>query len=462
MGCCDASGTCQGGSLATACGTRGATCQPCGAGTTCSLGVCTLSGTGGGTGAGGGTGGSSGGGTGGSSGGGTGGSSGGGLGGGTGGGTGGGFVQICTDYGNAYVDRLVRCGSITSGYASYYRTLFTSSCGMVPPSLSSGRAVINQAGFQACLSAVQNAACNAPDTLCTSDDILDGTVGANGVCYDDTECLDSLYCDLSSTCPGHCVSRIAVGQPVNSNQRCVKSGFEYNGTCLALIASGQSCAPTGGSSLQQQCVVPNICLASDLCGPAPTKTGLNGACQSTSDCALGLQCAANACVQLVTLNGACDSQRRCQEGLRCSTANVCVDATPVPVGGTCNNSTSQYCVSEAFCNVAMGMTTGTCAPRRTANQSCTYTGGECASGLTCSATSQMMTGVCQPPGGVNAPCTYPGFSACQDALYCTATIQMTSGVCANKKGEGASCAQYYECASSVCTNMMCTRPPCTP
>jgi hypothetical protein len=39
-GCCDTSGTCQGGTTALACGTAGGACQPCGLGQTCSAGVC--------------------------------------------------------------------------------------------------------------------------------------------------------------------------------------------------------------------------------------------------------------------------------------------------------------------------------------------------------------------------------------------------------------------------------------
>ena len=44
-GCCDATGTCVGGNDPTACGTGGATCQSCGAVTTCQSGACSSGGT---------------------------------------------------------------------------------------------------------------------------------------------------------------------------------------------------------------------------------------------------------------------------------------------------------------------------------------------------------------------------------------------------------------------------------
>ncbi|MDP1829145.1 MAG: choice-of-anchor D domain-containing protein [Archangium sp.] len=100
LGCCDASGECQGGSSNLACGASGGQCIQCAFGSLCQLGVCLNTVTGGGSGGGsgggatGGGGGSSGGG-GGTTGGGTGGATGGGggTGGGvTGGGTGGGVT----------------------------------------------------------------------------------------------------------------------------------------------------------------------------------------------------------------------------------------------------------------------------------------------------------------------------------------------------------------------------------
>lgn len=186
---------------------------------------------------------------------------------------------------------------------------------------------------------------------------------------------------------------------------------------------------------------------------------LNGPCTNEGDCALGLQCAANVCVALGALNAACDSQRGCMQGLTCGMANTCIDATPQPVGNACGNGIG--CVPEAFCNIAMGMTTGTCAARRMENGTCTYTGNECASGLFCTATFQMATGVCRTPGALNSPCTYPASSdACQSGLYCTATVSMMSGVCANQKGAGAACMQSQECLSYFCSSNMCTRPSC--
>ena len=59
VGCCDASGVCQAGSMPTACGVQGSSCQACLPGAACLNGQCSLAASGGGTG--GGTGGGSGG-----------------------------------------------------------------------------------------------------------------------------------------------------------------------------------------------------------------------------------------------------------------------------------------------------------------------------------------------------------------------------------------------------------------
>jgi hypothetical protein len=378
----------------------------------------------------------------------------------TGGGAGGGQQQICTDYANAYVSRFVRCGSMTSQVGDFYRPFYAAQCNTnpFPPNVA-----IDSAGFQACLDRTNTASCATPSVNCTSDEIFNGTVGQGGSCFDDLECLDAFYCDESSTCPGTCTARIAVGQPVSSMQRCVKTAFAYNGTCLALVAAGQSCAPTGGSMLTRSCAPPNTCLPSELCGPEPLLGAANAPCTNNGTCALGLQCAGMVCVPLGMLNAACDSARSCQEGLSCSPANVCVDATPAPIGASCSTvAPVRSCVPDAFCNVPQGMMTGTCAALRTAGQSCTYGEQMCAMGLYCTATSTMTTGMCRAPGALNDPCTYPGFSACGSKLYCTATVNMMTGVCANQKGQGAVCAASVECLSYNCSAGMCTRPPCTP
>jgi hypothetical protein len=49
------------------------------------------------------------------------------------------------------------------------------------------------------------------------------------------------------------VKSVTVGQPISGAQECVKTGFACNGTRLALVASGQSCAPVGGSTRELEC-----------------------------------------------------------------------------------------------------------------------------------------------------------------------------------------------------------------
>lgn len=436
LGCCDASGACQAGNTNQACGTSAATCAVCSAGNNCNLGICALGGTGGGTGAGGG----------------------GGSGGGGGGGGGSSAItQLCTDYSNAYIDRLVRCGEVTDALATLYKPLYAQQCmSTPPPGLKDGRSQLDQTAAQACLASYGTASCL--ENVSCGQEIIRGLVAFNGDCFDDLECQDAFYCDTSTTCPGKCLNRVAVGMTPTGQQRCVKTAYVYQTACVALVAAGQSCAPMGGQTFQQSCAGQNFCSAAEVCGPAPLMKGLNESC-ATGSCGTGLQCVANVCVARVSENGACDSVRRCKDGLRCSTANVCVVNTYGAAGDACGSG-GNSCLPDLFCNIPTGMTAGTCAARRPVNGTCTYSGNECASGLSCNATFNMQTGVCKAPGALNDPCTYSGsFSQCGARLYCTATSTMMTGVCANQKGEGASCTQSDECLGT-CQSMLCTRPSC--
>jgi len=230
------------------------------------------------------------------------------------------------------------------------------------------------------------------------------------------------------------VKSVTVGQPISGAQECVKTGFAYNGTRLALVASGQSCAPVGGSTRELECVPPATCLTSQLCGTR-TLTSLNGA----------------------ALNAPCDNVRRCQLGLSCSEANVCVVERLVPLGGTCDFSNRACDYGEAFCDFSAGGNTGICVALRGPNATCegVY---QCRSELTCKGPPG--TTVCAPPSAVGGPCWYGQSSdACVIGTCCTATSTVMTGVCANRKGQGASCVEGSEC-QGACVNSMCTRPSC--
>lgn len=445
-GCCDASGSCQTGSTTLACGVSGASCQACSLGATCNLGACF-----GGVGAGGGTGGGT---TGGGS------ATGGGstsTGGGSATGGGGGTSDFCTDYYSAYIAYYVRCGAVTQAYATTEEAQFVESCRKsIPKGVSLGIITFDNAKLSACLSALRTLSCTAAvEDVCTAD-VVRGTLVAGADCYDHQECQPGLYCDERTTCPGACAARVAEGQPVVSGQLCVETAFDYGGTCRPFAASGQSCAPVGGNVNPLSCAAPSVCLPTEQCGPRPMKQSAGGACTSYSDCTVGALCTNNVCVAYGALNAACDPQHPCKTGLTCNDTNTCVEATPAALGQSCG--LTQSCRSELFCNIASGMTTGTCATRRAAGATCS--GNECATGLSC-AYNTATTQVCTAPGGLGASCRYENFhNDCQQAFYCTGTSATPAGVCANDKQQGATCVEYNECLSDQCSVGKCTKPSC--
>jgi hypothetical protein len=440
-GCCSAAGVCEAGTTTLACGTSAAACQVCGAGTTCNLGLCGASGTGGGAG---GTGGGSGGGTGGGSVGGGGGSS--------------ALTQLCTDYAESYINRAVRCGEVTTELGALYKPQYAAQCASSPPpGFKDGRSEIDQAAATACFTLFDTASCQVDVSGC-GQDVIRGLVGLNGDCFDSTECQNAFFCDAATTCPGKCLSRVAAGQTPTALQECVKTAYLYQGVCTSFAALNQSCAPMGGSTDLQQCASPAYCAASQVCTALPLSPGAGDPCNGNIRCGLGLQCVGGTCRARASLNGSCDhvTGPDCKAGLSCSNG-TCIVSLPAALGMACAMS-APSCLPGLFCDGTAP--TGTCVAQRPANGTCTYMGEECASSLYCDATSTMMTGVCKPPGAVNDACSFAGsYLQCGDRLYCTATTTQMSGVCATPRGEGAACQQDAECLG-FCTNQVCTRPSC--
>lgn len=442
-GCCDTSGMCRTGSESSACGSGGNTCTACSAGGFCSFGTCST----GSSGAGSAGAGSAGGGT-------------------AGSGTGGGSTSnTVTDWASwcrlasAAVEGFYgRCGyyttqGITESIAASQAACLT----RPPPGLADGRASLNSTGASACIALFNGRSC-AEGLPSGCEALVTGLVARGGNCYQSIECDSTSWCDLTTSCPGRCVARIALGQPVSGDARCVDGAYAYNSVCTALVAMGQSCAPTGGSSITRGCVNGGSCI-NNVCAPRQLDLTENQTCtpNTTPECARGLQCVANRCIPLVDLNGACDSARTCKWDLYCSPANVCV--RPGAAGAVCGPD--QRCATNLYCNRPTGSTTGTCAALKQVDQACTAS-FECNTDtMYCTATTAMPNGVCRLKGAVAATCTYQNrFAACAEGLYCTATTTSPNGVCANQKGANATCVDSAECQSRTCTTGRCTTPTC--
>jgi hypothetical protein len=425
---------CRSGSESTACGASGASCAVCGAGSQCSFGACgNQSGsTGGGS-----------------------------AGGGGGGGAGGGTATAITDW-RSYCQAAstvfsafsVRCGQYTAQGGPALARQYLSLCSAAPPpGVSDGRTRFDAARAQACLDRAQATSCQSGlPSGCA--DILVGLVPLNGTCFESFECVSG-WCDTSASCPGRCVPRVGLGQPVPTNGVCVDGAYEYQNVCAALVPMGQSCAPTGGSTRPRSCL-DGECI-NGVCGPRPLDLTVGQAClpNQSPECHVGLQCVGGACVALSDVNGPCDSARRCKNDLVCGPANACIRRGAL--GATCG--TNQPCDERLFCNRASGASTGTCQPVRQAGESCTGFLDCDYPTLYCTVSFGPTTGVCRVRGDVSAPCTLDvGSAACREGLYCTATSTSPSGVCANLKSVGATCADPDECESRRCTSGRCAAP----
>lgn len=440
-GCCDSSGVCRNGTESSACGRSGTACTTCLSGGLCSFGTCSIGNTGAGN-------------------------AGGGAGGGVAGGAGGGSSSsTVTDWASwcrlasAAVEGFYgRCGYYTAQGAMESAALNESACVRTrPPGLADGRASLNTAGATACL-ALFNARSCTEGLPSGCEALLNGLVPRDGSCFDSAECDSTSWCDRATTCPGRCVARVALGQPASGDARCVADAYPYNGVCTSLVAMGQSCAPTGGSTVTRACVGGGSCI-NGVCAPRALDLTENQTCapNTNPECARGLQCVSNRCIPLVDLGGACDSVRSCKADLFCSPANLCT--RPGVAGAVCGPD--QRCAAAFFCNRPATSPTGTCAPFRMNGETCTAQ-FECdLDTLYCTATTSMPSGVCRPRGAVTAACSYSQrFFACNDGLYCTATATSPTGVCANTKGANATCVDSAECQSRTCTSGRCTAPPC--
>lgn len=342
------------------------------------------------------------------------------------------LTQLCADSASAYFARLVRCGELTPALAALYEPAFAEQCpASIPPGVADGRIVLDAAAVQACLARARAASCLEEPPNCN---ILRGTVASGGSCFEHDECAGELSCDTSTTCPGTCVARVAIGLSPGPGQECVKSAFVLGGTCTALLATNASCG--GGLT----CAEPNVCSAQDVCEPTPLDRALNESC--ATQCGKGLQCVNDVCVARVAENGACSDTLRCKDGLRCSSANVCVVVQYGGAGATCAEN-GDGCRAGLFCDGS------TCAALRAPGGACTEFGSECAPGLYCGANT------CKAPAALNAPCVVGGPALqCAEGLYCDA-----SNGCAAQKPAGAQCVESEECLG-FCQGLRCTVPPC--
>lgn len=444
-GCCDAQGQCQAGNQSAACGVNGGQCTSCFGGA-CNFGFC------GGTSMGGGNG-----------------NTGGGIGSGGGNGSGGGGGTTVTNYREfceaglrAQMNYYVRCGYYTRASADEMLTTYLSRCATPQEVFTSGRGRFDAVGAQSCITEYENLSClgNLSSSACT--EAVVGLVALNGSCFSYSECQTGLWCDTAS-CPGSCKTRVAVGQPTTTTygEDCAVGAYKYGTVCSPYIALGQSCSPTGGEPSTRTCVPGATCAPNEVCTVRSDNLATGASCVPNQgpECNIGARCVNSVCTAMGDIGAACDNVRLCRNGLQCSDANVCT--APGVAGATCGGRA--LCGSDFFCNVTGGQSTGTCAPRRPINGTCSNQ-AHCALGLWCNGTTSA-PGTCAAKVGLGGACTAAGaYTACTENLYCTARDGAQTGVCANKKSVGASCGASDECVESAnCgSGGVCVRTYCAP
>jgi hypothetical protein len=359
-------------------------------------------------------------------------------------------IQFCSDLAEAQFAFEVRCGALTAAGAAELQAIEVKRCATdVSPGLTAGRVRFDATAAHACVNSLGTVACTTPSELyaaCAT--VFTGTVALNGDCFDSSECAPALFCDLSTTCPGHCKTRIAAGQPATGD--CAPGAYPYAGACARFIPRGEPCTAVAPSTDPRQCEPGSRCSDQHRCVSAELQT-LNQPCGTgTLDCAEGLQCVNDVCVPLADVGATCSTTVSCRGDLICTTANVC--AARGDVGASCASGTE--CRPSLFCALPNGDRAGLCASDRLVGQQCTFDGDECAGGLFCTA-SAGQSGLCQSPGSVGAACLASGSPfQCRPGLFCA------SSTCTAQRFTGASCTAGEQCQSGQCTTGLCAAGVC--
>lgn len=267
---------------------------------------------------------------------------------------------------------------------------------------------------------------------CGGDREFVGLVPRGGSCYSSQECDQGARCDLGSTCPGRCVARIAVGQPVAvrgslDGDGCVEGAHDFNGICEADVPIGQQC----GGLTNSTCAERGVC---DRYGECRRLGVRGGPCADSNACQPGLSCAAGSCTEYPDLNEPCATF--CKSGLVCMMGTC---QRPGPIGTRC---TSSFQCERGLACSGDPVTPGTCRSLKRVGEGCVFD-SDCEPGLLCGTNGGSAPGLCRAPAAVGAACWQ---GDCAKGSYCTSLNPNTTGVCAAHKPVGASCPSGAECA----------------
>jgi hypothetical protein len=221
---------------------------------------------------------------------------------------------------------------------------------------------------------------------------IEGKAAVDDECWIDQDCKGTAYCDKGTqeTCPGHCATLQTRGLPCSSSSQCA-SGLVCEGdSCVEPKVEGDSC---------------DARMAGGACPPGLVCQGRAGSltCQSVQTLYVG------------KLDEACDALGKlCESGLVCesqSSANTAGLCKPISdKGGQCRASEPSQCPTDQYCKktdintkdrVGPGVS-GVCWDRPKTGEACSY--AACAPGSRCLGTPE----TCRALKGAGGACTSSG------------------------------------------------------
>jgi hypothetical protein len=209
--------------------------------------------------------------------------------------------------------------------------------------------------------------------------------------------------------------------PRDAGSDCAVSGQCATANCLVPKTSvcGTCAAPPGlgDDCFNNSCGPGLLCNKVSFVCVAPVAAA--AACDDSSECAPGLTCIGNtstvlgACVALAALGASCniaDGGSRCDGriGLYCNTeaGKVCAPVATASSSQQCGTVDGGVidCLSDSFCEKAMGSTAGTCVPPAAAGLPC-----DTVNGPNCTLPSRCVLGVA---GGTSGTCQTTNPQSC--------------------------------------------------
>jgi hypothetical protein len=283
--------------------------------------------------------------------------------------------------------------------ASLYWDLIAEDAGLVS---------VDEPRLQLCIDEMNTAACEAGALGCS--DWARGSRSSGATCGSRYECLDGLYCDISSQCPGVCRPQGQVGESVSrvwsgcgeGLAAVVDTSGPVSVLCQAPARTGQSCSPGGVQSITLGRACAEI---TDFCR-VPADGG-PGRCESA------------VAVRRPARGEPCAYDRPCQAGLAC---------------------------------VEDGPNVGHCDIKMTAGASCRLDRLGCATGFACSRQTQ----VCIALPRFDEACGESPDQNCPVGAICR------QGFCRRIHLPGEACGVSDYCYDSECLNGLCTPSLCDP